>query len=58
MTKKKLQHFYIAEEQSIYLLSHGDAEKLKRWIKLCQQQLNLLGYSNISLLGKGAYGFV
>ncbi|WDE01035.1 protein kinase domain-containing protein [Thalassomonas actiniarum] len=58
MTAKKLQHFYIAEEQSIYLLSHKDAEKLKQWVELCQQQLKQLGYANISLLGKGAYGFV
>ncbi|WP_448555804.1 protein kinase domain-containing protein [Thalassotalea montiporae] len=58
MTRKKLQHFYIAEEQSIYLLSHKDATKLKTWVELCQQQLNLLAYSNIELIGKGAYGFV
>lgn len=58
MSRKQLKHFYIAEEQSIYLLSHGDAEKLKHWVQLCQQQLNKLGYNNISLLGKGAYGFV
>jgi len=55
---KKLQHFYIAEEQSIYLLNHEDATKLKHWVDLCQQQLSLLGYNNISLVGKGAYGFV
>lgn len=54
----QLQHFYIAEEQSIYLLNHKDATKLKKWVVLCQQQLKLLGYYNISLLGKGAYGFV
>ena len=58
MLKKKLQHFYIAEEQSIYLLNHEDATKLKHWVDLCQQQLSLLGYQNISLVGKGAYGFV
>ncbi|MDT0602568.1 protein kinase domain-containing protein [Thalassotalea castellviae] len=56
--KHKLQHFYIAEEQSIYLLSHKDATKLKEWVDLCQQQLKLLGYSEISLIGKGAFGFV
>lgn len=56
--EKKLQHFYIAEEQSIYLLNHKDATKLKKWVELCQQQLRQLGYSNIALLGKGAYGFV
>ncbi|WP_241242247.1 protein kinase [Thalassotalea sp. G2M2-11] len=54
----KLQHFYIAEEQSIYLLSHKDATKLKQWVELCKQQLSLLGYNNISLIGKGAFGFV
>ena len=58
MNEKKLQHFYIAEEQSIYLLNHKDATKLKEWVELCQQQLKQLGYQNIALLGKGAYGFV
>ena len=58
MPEKKLQHFYIAEEQSIYLLNHEDATKLKQWVELCQQQLTLLGYQNIALIGKGAYGFV
>lgn len=58
MKDKKLQHFYIAEEQSIYLLSHKDAEKLKQWVELCQQQLSLLGFQEISLIGKGAFGFV
>ena len=58
MTTKKLQHFYIAEEQSIYLLSHKDATKLKQWVELCQQQLKQLGYQQVALLGKGAYGFV
>ncbi len=58
MAEKKLQHFYIAEEQSIYLLNHEDATKLKQWVELCQQQLSLLGYQNIALIGKGAYGFV
>ena len=58
MAEKKLQHFYIAEEQSIYLLSQKDANKLKRWVELCQQQLSLLGYNDIALIGKGAYGFV
>ena len=58
MIEQKLQHFYIAQEQSIYLLSHKDATKLKRWVKLCQAQLTQLGYRDISLIGKGAYGFV
>ena len=56
--EKKLQHFYIAEEQSIYLLNHKDATKLKKWVELCQLQLRHLGYSDVALLGKGAYGFV
>ena len=56
--QKHLQHFYIAEEQSIYLLNHKDATKLKKWVDLCQQQLKQLGYNTIALLGKGAYGFV
>jgi len=54
----QLKHFYIAQEQSIYLLSHKDATKLKEWVDLCQQQLKYLGYSQVALLGKGAYGFV
>jgi len=54
----QLKHFYIAQEQSIYLLSHKDAKKLKQWVELCQQQLKQLGYSGVALLGKGAYGFV
>jgi len=58
LAEKKLQHFYIAEEQSIYLLNQQDAKKLKRWVGLCQQQLTLLGYKHIELIGKGAYGFV
>jgi len=58
VTENNLQHFYIAEDQSIYLLSHKDATKLKTWVELCQQQLKQLGYQKISLLGKGAYGFV
>ena len=56
--EKKLQHFYIAEDQSIYLMNHKDATKLKEWVELCKQQLVQLGYKNAYLLGKGAYGFV
>ena len=55
---KNLQHFYINEEQSFYLLSHKDAHKLKSWLELCESQLERLGYSNIELIGNGAYGFV
>lgn len=52
-----LKHFYIPDEQSIYLLSHKDAQKLKDWIQLCTDQLNLLGYNDIFMIGKGAFGF-
>jgi non-specific serine/threonine protein kinase len=55
---KQLKHFYIAQEQSIYLLSHQDATKLKQWVELCKQQLIQLGFEQVALLGKGAYGFV
>ncbi|QBY05727.1 serine/threonine protein kinase [Thalassotalea sp. HSM 43] len=58
MAEKKLKHFYIAEDQSIYLLSSKDAAKLKKWMELCIKQLNRLGYSNVEMIGKGAYGFV
>ncbi|XOV78338.1 MAG: serine/threonine protein kinase [Aestuariibacter sp.] len=57
MATSNLKHFYIPEEQSIYLLSHQDAQKLKDWLKLCQEQLELLGYREIELIGKGAFGF-
>jgi non-specific serine/threonine protein kinase len=39
------------------LLSHKDAKKLKDWFKLCTDQLQLLGYKDIELIGKGAFGF-
>lgn len=58
MTQAPLLQFYIPEEQSIYLLSHDDARKLKAWVALCQAQLEQLGYREIALIGKGAYGFV
>ncbi|HAA45696.1 MAG: serine/threonine protein kinase [Halomonas sp. 54_146] len=58
MSQAPLQQFYIPEEQSVYLLSHKDARKLKDWVALCQTQLTQLGYQNIELIGKGAYGFV
>lgn len=54
---KGLKHFYIPDEQSIYLLSHADAKKLKDWVNLCINQLQTLGYRDIELLGKGAFGF-
>ncbi|MCF1432103.1 MAG: protein kinase [Shewanella sp.] len=58
MPTPELQQFYIAEEQSIYLLKADDARKHRAWIRLCKQQLSKLGYSDIELVGKGAYGFV
>ncbi|PRY65516.1 serine/threonine protein kinase [Vreelandella songnenensis] len=58
MSQAPLQQFYIPEEQSVYLLSHHDARKLKDWVALCQAQLTQLGYRDIELIGKGAYGFV
>ena len=57
LTHANIKHFYIPDEQSIYLLSHKDAKKLKDWFKLCTEQLLLLGYQNIELIGKGAFGF-
>lgn len=57
MATESLKHFYIPEDQSIYLLSHADAQKLKDWFALCTQQLKLLGYDNIEMIGKGAFGF-
>ncbi|WP_434939206.1 protein kinase domain-containing protein [Shewanella sp. HL-SH8] len=58
MQTPQLQHFYINEEQSIYLLKANDARKHKAWVRLCKQQLIKLGYSTIEFIGKGAYGFV
>ncbi|WNL40440.1 protein kinase [Halomonas sp. PAMB 3232] len=55
---KALQQFYIPEEQSVYLLNHRDARKLKDWVALCQAELGQLGFEAIELIGKGAYGFV
>lgn len=57
-TDSALRHFYIPEEQSVYLLSHADAKKLKDWVALCTDQLAQLGYHDIGLIGKGAFGFV
>lgn len=57
MTRPNLQQFYISEEQSIYLLNHVDAEKLRSWVELCHQQLKQLGYRDTEYIGKGAYGF-
>ncbi|WP_028117204.1 protein kinase domain-containing protein [Ferrimonas senticii] len=57
-SKPPLQQFYIAEEQSIYLLKQDDADKLRQWQRLCQQQLRQLGYRHNQLIGKGVFGFV
>ena len=57
MALPDLKHFYIPDEQSFYLLSHKDAQKLKDWFALCTEQLELLGYHQIELIGKGAFGF-
>lgn len=57
MYKHQLRNFYIPEEQSIYLLNANDAKKLKDWVALCIDELTKLGYRNIELVGKGAYGF-
>ena len=57
-TQPILQQFYINEEQSLYLMSHQDAQKIKDWVRLCMEQLEQLGFSDIEFIGKGAYGFV
>ncbi|MDO6717994.1 protein kinase [Psychrosphaera sp. 1_MG-2023] len=53
-----LKNFYISDEQSIYLLAANDAKKLRDWVALCQTQLQKMGYQQVHLIGKGAYGFV
>ncbi|SNY42179.1 serine/threonine protein kinase [Arsukibacterium tuosuense] len=55
--KTPLRNFYIPEEQSVYLLNANDAKKLKDWVALCIEELEKLGYRQIELIGKGAYGF-
>jgi non-specific serine/threonine protein kinase len=57
MPSAALKHFYIPDDQSVYLLSHKDAKKLKNWFGLCVSQLKRLGYSDIEMIGKGAFGF-
>ena len=57
-TQANIQHFYIPEDQSFYLLSSKDAKKLKNWFALCTKELQRLGYHDIQLIGKGAFGFV
>lgn len=58
MPALQLQHFYISEQQSLYLLKADDANKHKAWFQLCEQQLAQLGYQDIQLIGQGTYGFV
>lgn len=53
-----LQQFYISEEQSLYLMRHEDAERIRQWVQLCQDQLRALGFHDVHFIGKGAYGFV
>lgn len=53
-----LKNFYISDEQSIYLLAANDAKKLRDWVALCKTQLQKMGYSQVELIGKGAFGFV
>ncbi|WP_369812624.1 protein kinase domain-containing protein [Alkalimonas collagenimarina] len=57
MYKHQLRNFYIPEEQSFYLLNANDARKLREWVALCISELEKLGYQQIELIGKGAYGF-
>ncbi|MFT5277083.1 MAG: non-specific serine/threonine protein kinase [Glaciecola sp.] len=57
MQQAELKHFYIPDDQSVYLLSHKDATKLKNWFELCFSQLKKLGYCDIEMIGKGAFGF-
>jgi non-specific serine/threonine protein kinase len=57
MNELALKHFYIPDDQSVYLLSHKDAKKLRNWFALCERQLEKLGYFNVELIGKGAFGF-
>ncbi len=55
---KEIRNFYINEEQSVYLLSHHDAKKHRQWLNICIKQLTLLGYSDVEMIGSGAFGFV
>ena len=57
MKELGLKHFYIPDDQSVYLLSHKDAKKLKDWFALCEKQLKKLGYFDVELIGKVAFGF-
>lgn len=57
MDRHQLRNFYIPEEQSFYLLNTNDAQKMRDWVALCISELTKLGYRDIALVGKGAYGF-
>lgn len=56
--ESNLKNFYISDEQSIYLLSANDAKKIRDWVNLCESQLTKMGFTNVKMIGKGAYGFV
>ena len=56
--ESNLKNFYISDEQSIYLLSANDAKKHRDWVSLCESQLEKMGFTNVKMIGKGAYGFV
>lgn len=58
MTAKEIRNFYINEEQSVYLLSHHDAKKHRQWLNICIKKLTNLGYSDVEMIGSGAFGFV
>lgn len=55
---KEIRNFYINEEQSVYLLSHHDAKKHRQWLNICIKKLTNLGYSDVEMIGSGAFGFV
>ncbi|MCQ8876703.1 serine/threonine protein kinase [Pseudoalteromonas shioyasakiensis] len=58
MTAKEIRNFYINEEQSVYLLSHHDAKKHRQWLNICIKKLTNLGYTEVEMIGSGAFGFV
>ena len=55
---KEIKNFYINEEQSVYLLSHHDAKKHRQWLTICIKKLTTLGYTEVEMIGSGAFGFV
>nr|WP_211183561.1 serine/threonine protein kinase [Pseudoalteromonas arctica] len=40
------------------MLSHHDAKKHRQWLNICIKQLTNLGYSQVEMIGSGAFGFV